>query len=100
MGHIIGTHWIKLYVNPENVTYFDGFEVELIPKEIRKIIENKNIITNIYRRQAYDSITCGYFCTFVFIDFMLKGKRSLEYTNLFFPNDYEKNDKITRKYFR
>ena len=33
---------------------------------------------------------CGYFCT-GFIDFMLKGKCLLDYTNLFFPIDYEKN---------
>ena len=30
----IGTHWIVLYVNTENVTYFDGFGVEQIAKEI------------------------------------------------------------------
>ena len=30
----IGTHWIALYVNAENLTYFDSFEVEHIPKEI------------------------------------------------------------------
>ena len=35
----------------------------------------------------------GYFCI-GFIDFMLKGKSSLEYTNLFSLNEYEKNDKI------
>ena len=60
--------------------------------EIRKFIGNKNIIANIYRRQACDLILCGYFCI-GFIDFMLKGKLFLEYTNLFSPNDYEKNDK-------
>ena len=42
---------------------------------------------------------CGYFST-GFIDFMLKGKSLLDYTNLFFPNDYEKNDKIILKYFQ
>ena len=41
-------------MNDENVTYFDSFKVEHIPKEIRKIIENENIITNIYRIQAYN----------------------------------------------
>ena len=41
----------------------------------------------------------GYFCI-GFIDFMLKGKCLLEYTNLFSPNDYEKNDKIILKYFQ
>ena len=34
-----------------------------------------------------------------FIDFMLKGKSMLNYTNLFYPNDYEKNDKTIKKYF-
>ena len=62
-------------------------------------IGNKNIIKNNYRIQAYDSIICGYFCT-GFIDFMLKGKSLLDYTNLFSPNDYEKNDKIIVKYFQ
>ena len=94
----IGTHWIALYVNAKNVTYFDSFGVEHIPKEIRKFIGNKNNITNIYRVQGYDSIMCGYFCI-GFIDFMLKGKSLLDYTNLF-PNDYENNDKIILKYFQ
>ena len=30
----IGTHWITFYVNAENVTYFDSFGVEHVPKEI------------------------------------------------------------------
>ena len=65
--------------------------MEHIPKEIKKFTRNKNTITNIYRIQAYDSIMCGCFCI-GFIDFMLKGKSLLDYTNLFSPNDYEKND--------
>ena len=46
---------------------------------------------NIYRVQSYNSIMCGYFCI-GFIDFMLKVKILLDYTNLFSPNDYEKNN--------
>ena len=88
----LGTHWIALYVNAENVTYFDSFGVELIPKEIKTFIGNKNIITNIYRIQAYDSIICGYFCMGS-IDFMLEGKSFLDYTNLFPPNECGRNDK-------
>ena len=42
---------------------------------------------------------CGYFWI-GFIDFMLKRERLLEYTNLFSPNDYEKNDKVILKYFQ
>ena len=77
-----------LYVNDNDLTYFDSFWVEHIPKEIRKLIGSKTIITNIYRIQAYHSIMCGYFCV-GFIDFVLKGRSWLEYTNLFSPNDYE-----------
>ena len=95
----IGSHWIALYVNENNATYFDSFGVEHIPKEIKKFIENKSIITNIYRIQAYDSIMCRYFYI-GFIDFMLKITSLIDYTNLFSPNDYEKNDKIILKYFQ
>ena len=73
----IGTHGIALYVNGDNMIYFDSFGVEHIPKEVKKFIRNKNIITNIYRIQAYDSIMCGYFCI-GFIDFMLTGKSLLD----------------------
>ena len=66
-------------------------------KAIRKIIGNENDIINVYRIQTFDSIICGYFCIGI-INFMLKGKGLLEYTNLFPLNDYEKNDKIIVKY--
>ena len=59
--HDIGTHWVAFYVNNKTVTYFDSFGVEDIPKEIEKIIGNKNIIANIFRIQAYDAVMCGYF---------------------------------------
>ena len=88
-----------MYVNDNNVTYFDSFGLEHIPKEIKKFIGNKNVVTNIYMIEAYDSIMCGYFCV-GFINFMLKGKSLLEYINLFSPNDYEKDDKIIWKYFQ
>ena len=39
----------------------------------------------------------GYFCI-EFIDFMLKGKSLLDYTNLFYPNEYEMNEQIILKY--
>ena len=82
-----------------NAIYFDSFGVEHIPKEIKKFIGNKNITTNIYRVQGYESIICGYFCI-GFIDFTLKGKSLLDCTNLFFLKDYEKNDKIILKCFQ
>ena len=76
-----------MYVNSKNVTYFYSFRVEPIPKEITNLIGNKIITTNIYRIHAFDSIMCGNFCI-GFIDFMLKGKRLPDYTNLFSPNDF------------
>ena len=95
----IGTHWITFYVNAENVTYFYSFGIEHIPKETRKFIGNKNIITSIYKIQAYNTIMYAHFCT-GFIGFMLKDKSLLKYTNIFSPKIYEKNDKIISKYFQ
>ena len=40
----IGTHWIALYVKNNDITYFDSFGVEHIPKEIIKFIGRKNVI--------------------------------------------------------
>ena len=94
----VGTHWVVLYVNSNDVTYFDSFGAEQIPKEIKAFINNKNIKANIFRIQAYDSVMCGYFCI-GFVDFMFKGKTLTKYTNLFSPNNFEKNDVIILKYF-
>ena len=86
-------------MNANSVNYFDKFEVENIPMEIKKSINNKNTITNIYKTQGNDSIMCGYFCI-RFIDLMLKRKSLLDYTSLFSPNKYEQNDKIILKTFQ
>ena len=94
----IGIHWIALYVKNNDITYFDSFGVEHIPKEIKKFIDNKNIIANIFRIQAYDSIMCGYFCIW-FINFMFKGKNLTAYTNIFSPNSFKRNDDIILNYF-
>ena len=93
-----GTHWVALFVKPKYMTessssertvYFDSFGIEHIPKKINKFIGNSDttkssaiarIKSNIFRIQAYDSIMCGYFCI-EFINYMLKGKTLLDYTN-------------------
>ena len=62
-------------MNGNNTIYFDNFGVEHIPKKIKEIIGNKTITNK-------------------------KGKSLLKYTNLFFPNDYEKNDTIKLIYFQ
>ena len=96
--HDIETYWVALFVNNKSATYFDSFGVKHIPKEIMKFIGNKSIITNIFRIQAYDSVMRGYFCI-GFIDFMFNGNSLTDFTNLFAPNDFKKNDDIILNYF-
>ena len=88
---------IALYVNGDNDD--NTFGVEHIPKENKKNIGNKYIKTKIYWIQENDSKICGYFCI-RFIDFRLKGKSFLDYTILFFPSKYEKNDNMILKHFQ
>ena len=73
-----------------------ALESNIFQKQIKKFIHNKNITTNIYRIQTSNSIMYGYF-SIRFIDCMPKYKSLLDYTNLFFPDEYEKNDKIILK---
>ena len=77
--------------------------MEHIPKysihiPIIKFIGRNNVIANIFRVQANDSIMCGYFCI-EFINFMLNGKSLNEYTNLFSPYDFKRNDNIILNHF-
>ena len=95
----IGTHWVALYMYNNNVTYFDSFSVEHNSKEIKAIIDrSRSITTNIFRLKAYNSIMWGYFCI-GFIDFMLAGKTLTEFTYLFSPNNFKKNDDVILNYF-
>ena len=94
----IGTHWVELYVNNKTVTYFDRFGVSHISKEDKKFINNKNIIANIFRLQAYDSVMCDYFCI-GFINYIFMGKSLTDYANLFSPNNFKNNDDIISNYF-
>ena len=94
----IGTHWVAFYAKNNDITYFDSFAVEHIPKEIIKFIKNKNIKTNIFRIQAPDSIMCGYFCI-GFINFMIKRKTLTDYTIFFSPNNFKRNVDIILNYF-
>ena len=74
----IGTHWIALYVKNNDITYFDSFGVEHVPKEIIKFIGRKNVITNIFRIQAYDSIMCGIFV----LDLLILSLREKHWLNI------------------
>ena len=59
---------------------------------------NKNIKANIFGVQANNSIMCGYFCI-GFIDFIIAGKKLTDFTSMFSPHDFEKNDSIIFSYF-
>ena len=74
-------------------------ELNIFPKKLEKIIDNRNVGTSVFRVQAYDSIMCRYFCI-GFTYFILRGKRLLDYNNIFSSESYERNDKIILKYLQ
>ena len=83
----IGTQYIALYALNNDLTYFESFGIEHIPKEMKRFIGNtKNMQASIFKIQTYGSIMCGYF-SIGFIDFMLNGKSITEFTSLLSPNN-------------
>ena len=44
----VGTHWIALSCKRSKIVYFDSFDVEHIPEEIKEFIRNKNTKANIF----------------------------------------------------
>ena len=95
----VGTHWIVLFCNRNKIVYFDSFGVEHVPEEIKEFVGNKNIIANIFRVEANNSIMSGYFCI-GFIDLMLVDKKLTDFTSLFSPYDFKKSDDIILSYFK
>ena len=95
----VGTHWIALFCNTNEIVYSDSFGDEHVPEEVKEFIGNKNIKTNIFRVQANGSVMSGYFCI-GFIDFMLAGKKLTNYTNLFSPYNFKNNNNIILSYFK
>ena len=62
--------------------------LNIVPEEIKTFVGNKNIIANIFRVQANNSVMFGYFCI-GFIDFMLTAKNLTDFTNVFSPYDFK-----------
>ena len=60
---------------------------------------NRNIKTSIFRIQDNNSIMCGYFCI-LFIEYMVNNNILTDFTNLFSPCNFEKNDDIITRYFQ
>ena len=86
LGNLL-SGWISLYVNDNMHTstalVFNSF------KRNKKNIGNKNIRTNLFKIQTYESIMCGYFCI-EFIEFIFKDESMTDFTNLFSPRSFEK----------
>ena len=95
----VGTHWIVLYVKNNEISYFDSFGIEYVPKEIKIFIGHKNIKNNKIAIEADSSIMCGYFCIGI-IDFMFAGRSLIDYTSFFSPYYFRKNDNIILSYFK
>ena len=94
-----GTCLVSLFIDRNTVAHFDSFGVEYILQEVLSKIKDKSITHNIFRMQSDDSIMCGFYCI-TFIEYMLAEKTLFDYTNLYSPNDYQKNDKIKYKYLK
>ena len=88
---------IALFCNRSEIVYFDSFGVEHVPEEIKGFIGNKNILVNIFRVQASNSVMFGYICIGL-IDFMLAGKILTDFTSMYSPYDFKKNYNIILSY--
>ena len=72
--------------------------IEYITQKVLNKTKDKSITHDLFRKQDNESIIHGFFCI-TFIEYILAGKTLLDYTNLFSPNYYKKNDKIIYRYF-
>ena len=96
----VGTHWIASSCRKSEIVYFNSFDVEHVPAEIKEFARNKNVEANIFQVQQNKSIMCGYFCI-GFIQFVLDGGKKLtDFTVMFSPYEFETNDSIILSYFK
>ena len=77
----------------------DAFGMEHIPQETLNKSKDKAINNNILGIQSDGCLMNGFYC-FAFIQYMIAGRSLLDYTDLFSPNEYKKNDKIIYKSFK
>ena len=72
----------------------------LIFHQVLSKIKDKPFIQNIFRIQEDDCVMRDFIALILYIENMLETKHLLDYTNLFSPNNYKKNDKVIYKYFK
>ena len=94
-----GTHWVPLFIDKNTAVQFNSIWTGYNPQDALNEITDKSITHNIFRIQSDDSVMCE-FNSIDFIECKIVGKTLFDYTNLFSPNIYQKNDKIIDKYFK
>ena len=92
----IGSHYLLTEIQLWILIFFGN---EYIPQEVLNCIKDKSITHNVFGIQDDYSITQRLYCI-AFKEHMLAGKTLLNYIFLFFPNDYEKNDKTIYKFIK
>ena len=68
-------------------------------KKSKDLLDIKTQKQTYFRIQADNSIMCGYFCI-GFIHFMFAGRSLIDFTSLFSPYDFKKNEKVIFDYFK
>ena len=76
--------------------YFDSFVIEYIPQKVLGNIKDKSNTHNILKIQSDQYLMFGFY-SIAFIAYMSQRKALLDHINLFYPNDYRKNDKIVKE---
>ena len=71
-----------MFIDANIAIYYDSFGTEYTPQEILTKIRRETFTHKIFRIQLHDSMIAGYFCI-VFIEYMLQGKSSLNFTDSF-----------------
>ena len=84
----IGFHYLLIEIQLYTLIIL---ELNIFLKKVLNKIREKSITHNIFRIPSDDSIICGFYCI-ALIEYMLSGRNLLDYTHLFSPNDYKKND--------
>ena len=94
----IGTYWIALFVKPKYTVYFDSFGVEHIPKEIKNLLVI-NTLNQIYLGYKHMIQLCLVIFVLSLLT-MFDGKIFIDFTSLFSPHVFKKNDEIIKRIFK
>ena len=90
---------MALFCNRREIVYFDSFGVELVPEEIKEFVGNKNKNANIFWGTS-KQVSNVWIPLHWIHDFMVAGEKLTDFTSLFFPYDFNKNDNIILSYFK